>query len=66
MSELGATMAAAVTALGIERFNLMATSFGGRVALWMALRQPDRVQALVLEAPAAIRPAGHRPPVGHA
>jgi pimeloyl-ACP methyl ester carboxylesterase len=64
VSELGATMAAAVTALGIDQFNLMATSFGGRVALWMALQQLDRVQALVLEAPAAIRPAGHRPPSG--
>jgi pimeloyl-ACP methyl ester carboxylesterase len=64
VSELGATMAAAVTALGIDRFDLMATSFGGRVALWMALRQPERVQALVLEGPAAIRPTGHRPPSG--
>lgn len=63
-SELGATMAAAVTRLGIDRFNLMATSFGARVALWMAMQQPERVLALVLEGPAAIRPAGHRPPSG--
>ena len=64
LGELGATMGSAVSALGIDRFNLMATSFGGRVALSLALQQPDRVQALVLEAPAAIRPAGHRPPSG--
>jgi pimeloyl-ACP methyl ester carboxylesterase len=63
-SELGRTMAAAVAALGIDRFNLMGTSFGARAALWIALRQPSRVQALVLEAPAAIRPPGHRPPAG--
>jgi pimeloyl-ACP methyl ester carboxylesterase len=64
VSELGDTMAAAVGSLGIERFNLLATSFGARVALWMALRHPERVQALVLEGPAAIRPTGHRPPSG--
>jgi pimeloyl-ACP methyl ester carboxylesterase len=62
--ELGATLARAVSALGIERCNVIATSFGARVALWMALQEPERVQALVLEAPAAIRPAGHQPPSG--
>ncbi len=64
LGELAATMASAVSALGVDRFNLMATSFGGRVALWLALQHPDRVQALILEAPAAIRPAGQRPPSG--
>ncbi len=64
LRDLAATMASAVGGLGIERFNLMATSFGGRVALWLALQQPERVQALVLEAPAVVRPAGHRPPSG--
>jgi pimeloyl-ACP methyl ester carboxylesterase len=64
LGELAATMGSAVSALGIDRFNLMATSFGGRVALLLALQQPDRVQALILEAPAAIRPAGQRPPSG--
>ena len=64
LGELAATMGSAVSALGIDRFNLMATSFGGRVALLLTLQQPDRVQALILEAPAAIRPAGQRPPSG--
>ena len=64
LGELAATMGSAVSALGIDRFNLMATSFGGRVALSLALQQPDRVEALILEAPAAIRPAGQRPPSG--
>ena len=66
MSDLGATMGAAVAALGIDRFNLMATSFGGRPALWLALQQPDRVLG------AGARIAGGDPPgrapaaVGHA
>jgi pimeloyl-ACP methyl ester carboxylesterase len=57
-------LAIAVEKLDIEKFNLMGTSFGGKVALWLAVRQPERVEALVLEAPAAIRPAGAEPPSG--
>ncbi len=64
MTELAGTMAAAVGGLGIDKFNLMGTSFGGKVALWLALQQPERVEALVLEAPAAIRPAGSELPSG--
>jgi pimeloyl-ACP methyl ester carboxylesterase len=66
MAELAATMAVAVRHLGIDTFNLMGTSFGGRVALMMALQHPDRVLGLVLEAPAAIRPEGSEPPSGSA
>ena len=49
----------AVDALGLDQFDLMGTSFGGKAALWLAVQQPERVPALVLEAPAAIRPAGN-------
>jgi pimeloyl-ACP methyl ester carboxylesterase len=63
-AELAATMAAALGKLGIDNFNLMGTSFGGKVALWLAAQNPQRVQALVLEAPAAIRPVGSEPPSG--
>ena len=59
MSELARTMAHAVAALGLDRFNLMGTSFGGTLALWLAVQHPDRLDALVLESPAAIRPEGH-------
>jgi pimeloyl-ACP methyl ester carboxylesterase len=59
---LAATMAAAVQA--IETYNLMGTSFGGKVALWLTALHPDRVRALVLEAPAAIRPPDARPSTG--
>jgi pimeloyl-ACP methyl ester carboxylesterase len=62
MPELAHTMAQAVTNLGIERFNLMGNSFGGKLALWLAVQQPERVQALILVAPAAIRPEGGQPP----
>lgn len=62
--ELAATMTAAAEALGLDRFNLMGTSFGGKTALWLAVQHPDRVQTLVLEAPAAIRPVGSEPPSG--
>jgi pimeloyl-ACP methyl ester carboxylesterase len=63
---LARTMAAAIDALGLERFNLMGTSFGARTALYLATQQPERLAALVLDAPAAIRPAGMRPPSGTA
>jgi pimeloyl-ACP methyl ester carboxylesterase len=60
MPELATTMARAADALGLDRFDLMGTSFGGKTALWLAVQNPERVRALVLEAPAAIRPAGAR------
>lgn len=59
VDDLGRTMAEAVTALGIERFNLMGNSFGGRLALLTALHVPDRIQSLILVAPAAILPDNH-------
>src|SRR5438874_8400958 len=64
MPELAATMAAAADQLGLDRYNLMGTSFGGKTALWLALQQPERVLAVVLEAPAAIRQKGARPSSG--
>jgi pimeloyl-ACP methyl ester carboxylesterase len=62
MAELAATMAQAITNLSIDTFNLWGTSFGGKTALELALQAPQRVSALVLEAPAAIRPEGAAPP----
>jgi pimeloyl-ACP methyl ester carboxylesterase len=64
MPELAETMTKAADALGLDRFNLMGTSFGGRASLFLATAHPERVSALVLEAPAAIRPEGPRPPPG--
>ncbi|ETX09323.1 alpha/beta fold hydrolase [Candidatus Entotheonella palauensis] len=62
MAELARTMALAATQLGLERFNLMGNSFGGVTALWLAIQHPEQVQALVLVAPAAIRPEASAPP----
>jgi pimeloyl-ACP methyl ester carboxylesterase len=59
VEDLGQSMAEAVTRLGIDQFNLMGNSFGGRLALWTALQVPDRIQSLVLVAPAAIFPENH-------
>jgi pimeloyl-ACP methyl ester carboxylesterase len=64
MSELAATMAVAIEKLGLDRYNLMGTSFGGKTALCVALQQPERVLAVALEAPAAIRQKGARPSSG--
>jgi pimeloyl-ACP methyl ester carboxylesterase len=64
MVEMAATMARAIDGLGLDSFSLMGTSFGGKTALWLASQQPERVPALVLEAPAAIRPEGVEPPSG--
>jgi pimeloyl-ACP methyl ester carboxylesterase len=49
-------MLEAVSALGIDQFDLMGASDGATTALLAALTAPERVRALVLESPAAIRP----------
>lgn len=56
MAELAATMGAAVDAVGLDRFNLWGTSFGGRLALFLAVGLPDRdrLESLILASPAAI------------
>src|ERR1700722_5003065 len=63
-AELAATMGRAAAALGLDRYNLMGTSFGARTALYLAAQAPEQVAALVLESPAAIRLAGSLPPAG--
>ena len=64
MPELALTMAHAAGALGLDRFNLWGTSFGGKTGLWLAVQAPERLDALVLELPAAIRPPGGGPASG--
>jgi pimeloyl-ACP methyl ester carboxylesterase len=66
MPEMASTIVRAVDKLGLDSFNLMGTSFGGKAALWVALQATQRVPALVLEAPAAIRQEGAAPPSGTA
>ena len=64
LADLAATIAHAAKALRLDRYNLWGTSFGGATALWLAVQFPERLAALLLEAPAAIRPAGSQPPAG--
>ncbi len=66
MPEMASTIVRALDKLGLDTFNLMGTSFGGKTALWIALQATPRVLALVLEAPAAIRQPDAAPPSGTA
>src|SRR5215472_13396492 len=61
MEDLARTIGEVASALGLERFDLLGNSFGGRLALWLATLAPERVRSLVLVAPAAIRPSEARP-----
>ena len=52
--EAARVTARAIESLGLADFDLMATGDGSVAALWLALEQPERVRALVLESPTAI------------
>jgi pimeloyl-ACP methyl ester carboxylesterase len=58
--ELARTLALAASQLEINRFSLIGASFGGRVAMRLALDYPDQVDALVLAAPTGILRQGLR------
>src|SRR5215813_14244660 len=64
VDDLAMTMTAAAEALGLSRFNLIGSSFGGTVASWMALQRSELVAALVLDAPSMIQPEGSEPVSG--
>jgi pimeloyl-ACP methyl ester carboxylesterase len=49
----GEAAVAALDAAGHERALIVGHSFGGAVAAWLAVHHPDRVEGLVLVAPAA-------------
>lgn len=57
LRDLARTMGRAIAAMGIDRTAVWGTSFGGKLALWLAADPPEDVEleALVLAAPAAIR-----------
>ncbi|MBO0682004.1 MAG: alpha/beta fold hydrolase [Candidatus Dormibacteraeota bacterium] len=58
LDDLAATMAEAIAAAGTAEYALYGTSFGAAVALRIAISHPERVRALILESPAALRPEG--------
>lgn len=62
MEDLARSMNEAVSALGIAPYTLMGTSFGAKLALWMAILRPEDVNSIVLISPAAIRLDDRRPP----
>src|SRR5262245_46468252 len=57
VQELASTVAQASEQVVPEKYTLIGTSFGAHVALWQTLQSPDKVEALVLIAPTALRPA---------
>jgi pimeloyl-ACP methyl ester carboxylesterase len=62
MAELAHSLCTAVAALGIASYNLMGTSFGGKLATHMALQEGEKLRSLVLLSPAVFRP-DERPPM---
>ncbi len=56
MADLARSMNQAVANLNLGKYHLMGNSFGGRLALFMAVDNQDNLASLVLVAPAAIRP----------
>jgi len=44
--------------LGGQKVDVMAESFGGWIAMWLAVRHPDLVDQLVLEGPSGLRVDG--------
>ncbi len=56
IQDLADTMAAAIAGIDIDRCAVLGNSFGGRLALWLAIRHAETLNALVLAAPAALRP----------
>jgi pimeloyl-ACP methyl ester carboxylesterase len=60
-AQLAEAAAEAFAAVGIDRYHLLGTSFGGGIALHLTLAHPDRVISLVLEAPAAFREGATSP-----
>jgi pimeloyl-ACP methyl ester carboxylesterase len=55
----------AMTALGVERTHLVGNSYGGAVAMRIAMTRPDRVDRVVLMAPGGVLPEDAPPwPVG--
>jgi pimeloyl-ACP methyl ester carboxylesterase len=62
-AELAITVGAAADALGLDRYALCGTSFGGVTAAWLAALHGARISALILVAPAAFRVGGPIPPM---
>ena len=58
MVDLADLMAEFARGIIAGAWDVIGESFGGWVALWLAVRHPDLVEQLVLEAPAGLRTPG--------
>src|SRR6185295_12866672 len=58
MVDLAELMAAFITHVIGGKCDVVAESFGGWVALWLAAKHPDLVEQLVLQGPAGLRDEG--------
>jgi pimeloyl-ACP methyl ester carboxylesterase len=61
MAQLAQSVAVIIDAIGLDRYHLLGTSFGGATAAHLAVARPDRVISLVLEGPAAFREGSTNP-----
>jgi pimeloyl-ACP methyl ester carboxylesterase len=61
MAELAQSVGRVIEAIGLDRYHLLGTSFGGATAAHLAAARPDQVISLVLEAPAAFRDGATSP-----
>jgi len=55
MGDLADLLAAFLERVGVSACDVIGHSFGGYLALWLALKHPARVEEMVLEAPAGLR-----------
>jgi len=58
LPELARLVADFIGRVGPDSAHVLGSSFGGRVATWLALLEPGVIERLVLESPANFRPAG--------
>lgn len=66
MRDLAHTLAEAVTAMGLDRYGLVSTALSAPLALWQAIDLQERVDPLILIAPAALLPEDWTAPSGPA
>lgn len=59
VTEYAQFVVALLDALGLERVHLLGHSFGGRIGLVLAAKQPNRIGKMVLANSAGVRPPGN-------
>ncbi|WP_113704642.1 alpha/beta fold hydrolase [Nonomuraea lactucae] len=62
--ELATTVHEAARGVVGDRYTVIGTSFGSRIASWVAVQHPDEVEGLMMLAPTGILPGTFEPPTG--